>query len=91
MSILAITLAIILILAVNGTLNIVCFFIGAKVGQTVSKGETIEVPTINPIKAYNEHLDRKEHEREQKRFDALLHNVDVYDGTANGQEDIPRW
>ena len=53
----------ILTILVVGTLNIVCFFIGAKVGQTVSKGETIEVPTINPIKAYNEHLDKREQEK----------------------------
>lgn len=81
----------ILTILVVGTLNIVCFFIGAKVGQTVSKGETIEVPTINPIKAYNEHLDKREQEKEQKIYDALLHNVDMYDGTSNGQKDIPKW
>ena len=81
----------ILTILVVGTLNIVCFFIGAKVGQTVSKGEKIEVPTINPIKAYNEHIDKREHDREQKIYDALLHNVDNYDGTANGQKDIPKW
>ena len=81
----------ILTILVVGTLNIVCFFIGAKVGQTVSKGETIEVPTINPIKAYNEHLDKREQENEMKIYDALLHNVDMYDGTSNGQKDIPKW
>ena len=51
------------ILAV-GTINIVCFFIGAKVGNAVAKGKDIEVPTINPFKAYNEHLDKREHDRE---------------------------
>lgn len=81
----------ILTILVVGTLNIVCFFIGAKVGQTVSKGETIEMPTINPIKAYNEHIDRKEQEKEQKRLDTILHNIENYDGTGNGQEDVPRW
>ena len=81
----------IILMAIVGTLNIVCFFIGAKVGQTVSKGETIEMPTINPIKIYNEHIDRKEQEREQKRLDTILHNIENYDGTPNGQEDVPRW
>lgn len=79
----------ILTILVVGTLDIVCFFIGAKVGQTVSKGETIEVPTINPIKAYNEHIDRKEQEKEQKRIDTILQNIENYDGTANGQKDVP--
>lgn len=80
----------ILTILVVGTLDIVCFFIGAKVGQTVSRGETIEVPTINPIKIYNEHIDRKEQENEQKRIDTILHNIENYDGTANGQKDVPR-
>lgn len=81
----------ILLVIVISLSNIICLIIGAKVGQTVSKGETIEVPTINPIKAYNEHLDKREQEKEQKIYDALLHNVDMYDGTSNGQKDIPKW
>ena len=81
----------ILTILVVGTLNIVCFFIGAKVGQTVGKGEKIEVPTINPIKAYNEHMERKEQEKEQEKIETILHNVEVYDGTSNGQKDVPRW
>lgn len=70
--------------------NIVCFIIGAKVGQTVSKGETIETPTLNPMKAIREHREREEAEREQSRIDTLMRNIEAYDGTANGQEDIPR-
>ena len=70
--------------------NIVCFIIGAKVGQAVSKGETIETPTLNPMKAIREHREREEAEREQSRIDTLMRNIEAYDGTANGQEDVPR-
>lgn len=70
--------------------NIVCFIIGAKVGQAVSKGETIETPTLNPMKAIREHREREEAEREQSRIDTLWRNIEAYDGTANGQEDVPR-
>ena len=45
---------IVLILAV-GALNIACFLIGAKVGQRVAKGEKIELPSANPVKAVREH------------------------------------
>ena len=38
-----------LTIAVTGLLCIVCFIIGAKVGQTVSKGEDIELPEVNRI------------------------------------------
>ena len=83
-------MTIILSIAIVGTLNIVCFFIGAKVGQTVAKGEKIEAPTLNPMKAIREHQDKKESEREQDRINTILQNIDSYDGTPNGQKDVPR-
>lgn len=73
----------------TGALCIVCFLIGAKVGQTVNKGEEIKVPTVNPFKAYREHEARKEAEMEQNRIDTILRNIERYDGTPNGQEDVP--
>lgn len=79
----------ILTIAVTGALCIVCFFIGAKVGQTVSKGEDIHVPNINPMELYRVRQGRKEAEREQNKLDALMHNIEVYDGTSAGQKDIP--
>ena len=80
----------ILLALVVGTLNIVCFFIGAKVGQTVSKGETLETPTINPMKAIREHQERKAAEEEQSRIDIIMRNIERYDGTESHQEDVPR-
>ena len=80
----------ILLIAVVGTLNIACFFIGAKVGQMVQKGETIKAPTINPVKIYNEHVDKKEAEAEKNRLDVIMRNIERYDGTGKGQEDVPR-
>ena len=79
-----------LLIAVVGTLNIACFFIGAKLGQTVSKGKDIEAPSINPVTAYKRHLDQKEAEREKNRLDVIMANIERYDGTGNGQEDVPR-
>ena len=82
----------ILSIAVTGALCIVCFFIGAKVGQAASKGEEIkiELPEVNPMKLYRDHQERKAADREQKKLDALMHNIEVYDGTSAGQKDIPR-
>lgn len=82
---------IILILAV-GALNIACFFIGAKVGQRVTKGENIELPSLNPVKAIKEHNEKKqaekEAEREQERIRTIMENIENYDGTPNGQKDV---
>lgn len=78
----------ILTILVVGTLCIVCFLIGAKVGQTTSNGEPIELPSLNPMKAIREHQEKKQAEREQDRFDTLMHNIDAYDGTSNGQKEV---
>lgn len=78
-----------LIIAVVGTLNVVCFFVGAKVGQTVAKGETIEAPNLNPIEIVREYKEDKERRYEQDRVKTLLENIDRYDGTSIGQKDIP--
>lgn len=81
----------ILIIAVVGTLNIACFFIGAKVGQTVSKGEEIKTPKIpSPITAYKAHTEAKQAEAEKNKLDVILSNIERYDGTDAGQEDVPR-
>lgn len=69
--------------------NVLCFYIGAKVGQAVSKGEKIETPVISPLKAYREKIEHKEAEIEQSKIDAILENIDNYDGTAQGQRDVP--
>lgn len=79
----------VLLLLVMGIANIVCFVIGAKVGQAVSKGEDIKTPTVNPLKAYREHESKKEAQMEQHRIDTIMRNIEGYDGTGRGQEDVP--
>lgn len=78
----------ILIILAVGALNIVCFFVGAKVGQTVNKGEPLEAPGLNPMQAIREARERKEARREQSKFDTIMQNVEVYDGTGAGQKDV---
>ena len=73
-----------------GALCIGCFLIGAKVGQTVSKGETIELPSINPLEAYRNHEAKKEAHAEQERIDTIMRNIESYDGTGNNQKDVGR-
>ena len=71
-----------------GTLNIVCFLLGVKVGMSVVKGEPIELPSINPLKAYREQKDRKKAEREQEKLATILQNIEAYDGTWANQKDV---
>lgn len=79
----------ILLVITVGALCIGCFLIGAKVGQAVSKGETVELPSVNPFEAHRKAEARKEAQMEQERIDRILRNVDNYDGTGRGQEDLP--
>ena len=78
----------VLCMAVMAFANIACFVIGAKVGQKVKKDEPIELPSVDPFKAYREHEERKKARAEQDKYDAILHNVEVYDGTSNGQKEV---
>ena len=84
----------VLIVLATGALCIACFFIGAKVGQTVARGEEIETPALNPLTAIREHDERKkqefEHNKQQDRIDVIMRNIEAYDGTERGQEDVPR-
>lgn len=78
---------ILLVLAV-GTLNVVCFLFGAKVGMSVVKGDPIELPSINPLKAYREREDKKQAEREQDKLATIMRNIEAYDGTGANQKDV---
>ena len=74
---------------VVGAMCITCFLVGAKVGQTVVKGEDVKLPTINPIEAYREHENKKHAKMEQEKLDTIMRNIESYDGTGNRQEDLP--
>lgn len=80
----------ILLILTVGALCVACFFVGACVGQTAAKGEDIKPPKIDPLKPFREREERQEAKREQERMDAIMRNIDRYDGTGIGQEDIPR-
>ena len=82
----------ILLILVVSLSNILCLIVGAKVGQTVAKGEKIKTPEVklNPINAIREYEERKEAKRKQERTEAILRNIDNYNGTSSGQEDVPR-
>jgi hypothetical protein len=82
---------VLLIIAAVAASSIVCFMVGAKVGQAVSKGEEVKLPTVNPLEAVREHNAKKEAEYQQSKIDTILSNIESYDGTGNGQKDIPRW
>lgn len=80
----------VLALAVFGAVNIFCFLLGAKVGQTVSKGETVVMPTVNPLEMVRQRQAKQKAVEELDKLDTIMRNIETYDGTSNGQKDVPR-
>lgn len=78
-----------LLLLVMGLTNIACFMIGVNVRQKVDRGEEVKLPTVNPMEAVRAHQEWKEAEKEKNRVDAIRRNIDAYDGTSRGQEEVP--
>lgn len=79
----------ILMVAVIAASNIACFVIGAKIGQRAANGEEIGVAS-EPLVVAKHSRESKEAQLKRERTEAILKNIDAYDGTAAYQEDIPR-
>lgn len=79
----------VLLVLIVSAANLLCFMVGAKVGQSVVKGEDIKLPEVNPIEVYKAHEAKKHAEMEQNRIDTIMRNIEAYDGTSRGQEDVP--
>ena len=69
-------------------MQLLSFVIGAKIGQKTSKGEDIKMPSLNPMDIYQEHREKEQAKKEKDKLEAVLKNMDRYDGTDAGQEDI---
>ena len=79
----------VLLILVVGAVNILCFMVGAKVGQTVTKGEEVKLPKLNPVEAVQEYREKREAEKESSWLDTVLSNVENFNGSAEGQKDVP--
>lgn len=78
----------VLLIAIVALSNILCFMLGARVGQKVVKGEEVKLPEVNPVKAYKQYEAKRELQREQTRYDTIMENIDNYDGTPFGQKEV---
>ena len=77
------------IMALQGFFCVSCFVIGARVGQKVIKGESVDIGLKNPIEAYDEYKEKEEQKRMLERQQVVSDNIDNYDGTGLGQKDLP--
>lgn len=79
---------IVLICTVFGVFLCLAFFLGAKVGQMVAQNKTIEIPNLNPIKKMQEIKKTKEEQKEIEKMNKIIQNVEAYDGTEIGQQEV---
>lgn len=80
----------IILILITSISNIICFFLGAKIGQKAINNEPIKMEIKSPIEKIREHENKKEIDKQQEIEEIIAHNIDVYDGTGIGQKDIPR-
>lgn len=70
----------ILIIVSVGIMNVLCFFIGAKVCQKVVNKEPLEMPNLNPIAAVKQYEKNKEIEEADKKYKEDLEAINNYNG-----------
>ena len=78
----------IILVVLMGGMNLLAFLIGARTAQKADKGEEIKLPTINPMKAYQEYTEQREAKREQEELEINMYNIDNYRGDGTGQKDF---
>lgn len=66
------------------------FIVGLHYGSKVKKDEVINIPTPNKVIQKKRQQTRFEEEkkREDQALETMLYNIEVYDGTGNGQKEI---
>ncbi len=78
---------ILLVLAVSMS-NLLCFIVAAKVAQATAKGEEIKLPSVKPLELIQEARAKAAAKEEQDKVATILRNIESYDGTAYGQEEV---
>ena len=73
----------VMILAI-GFVCMACFLTGVNVGQKVVKGEEVKLPVMKPVEKAP-----VQQEEKKSQLDIILQNIDNYDGTDQGQVDVP--
>ena len=80
------TLEIILLIAVIGVINSICFLLGARTAQKLANKQEVVLP--NPAREIRKIANDSEYRREREKVQKLLDNIDRYDGTPFGQQDV---
>ena len=78
----------VLVCTVFGVFLCISFLLGAKVGQKVANNEPITMPTLNPVKMVKNYKLTKKQQEEIDELNKLMSNIDNYDGSDIGQQEV---
>ena len=79
----------IILCTIFGVFILVAYSLGLKNGQRISKNEEVVVPSVNPVKIVSEEIEKHEEKKKQQAYEIMMSNIDNYDGTGLGQQEIP--
>lgn len=72
--------------ALTGVFIMVSFILGLHYGGKIARGEVIDKPKLNPIKAVKENIKEsklsKEEEKKQKELQNFMDAIENYDGNV---------
>lgn len=76
-----------LLLLAFGVVNMGFLAVGVKVGMEISKQD--KTPSVSHFKPPKAHRVDKDAQIQKDKLETILRNVECYDGTGYGQEDVP--
>jgi len=69
------------------------FALGLHYGSKIKNNETIDLPTVNPVKIIKNNIEERKAEKKRSKEELIdeinLSNIENYDGTGLGQKDFP--
>lgn len=80
----------IIILVIAAVLSAGSLIIGIVIGQRLGRGEAIRVPELDPTRVIQSRAEKAAQKAEDDRMAVILRNLERYDGTSYGQEEVPR-
>ena len=81
----------ILLCTIFGVFILLSYTLGIRNGQKLSKNEEIKLPEVNPITIVNNEKEKYEERKKQDALEVMLENIENYDPTGKGQQDIPNY
>ena len=79
----------IILCTIFGAFILIAYTLGLKNGQKLSNNKEVTMPELNPVRAIQNEIEIHEEKKRQEQVDIMMANIDNYDGTSIGQQNIP--